>query len=141
MNIYTILILDVDIEGITFYIYKRRNKIMLDINTIDSDISKIDVMQLQRMISMENKIFEDMYRLILYDNSQPNAENNNVVKAYLQSQIKALNHIEKLINKYQSVLDELNKPTKIVEKDNTKSNCTKENKDEFSLFEEVEEKQ
>ena len=46
---------------------------MLDINTIDSDISKIDVMQLQRMISMENKIFEDMYRLILYDNSQPNA--------------------------------------------------------------------
>lgn len=54
---------------------------MLDINTIDSDISKIDVMQLQRMISMENKIFEDMYRLILYDNSQPNAENNNVVKA------------------------------------------------------------
>lgn len=89
---------------------------MLDINTIDSDISKIDVMQLQRMISMENKIFEDMYRLILYDNSQPNAENNNVVKAYLQSQIKALNHIEKLINKYQSVLDELNKPTKIVEK-------------------------
>ena len=114
---------------------------MLDINTIDSDISKIDVMQLQRMISMENKIFEDMYRLILYDNSQPNAENNNVVKAYLQSQIKALNHIEKLINKYQSVLDELNKPTKIVEKDNTKSNCTKENKDEFSLFEEVEQKQ
>ena len=114
---------------------------MLDINTIDSDISKIDVMQLQRMISMENKIFEDMYRLILYDNSQPNAENNNVVKAYLQSQIKALNHIEKLINKYQSVLDELNKQTKIVEKDNTKSNCTKENKDEFSLFEEVEEKQ
>ena len=52
-----------------------------------------------------------------------------------------LNHIEKLINKYQLVLDELNKPTKIVEKDTTKSNCTKENKDEFSLFEEVEEKQ
>lgn len=100
---------------------------MLDVNTLNSDITKIDVMQLQRMISMENKIFEDMYRLMLYDNSQPNAENNNVVKAYLQSQIKVLNHIEKLINKYQLVLDELNKPTKIVEKDTTKSNCTKEN--------------
>lgn len=114
---------------------------MLDINTIDSDISKIDVMQLQRMISMENKIFEDMYRLILYDNSQPNAENNNIVKAYLQSQIRALNHIEKLLDKHKLILDELNKPTKIVEKDNIKSNCAKENKDEFSLFEEVEEEQ
>ncbi|MBS5781046.1 MAG: hypothetical protein ACLTXK_06395 [Megamonas funiformis] len=38
---------------------------MLDVNTLNSDITKIDVMQLQRMISMENKIFEDMYRLII----------------------------------------------------------------------------
>ena len=44
-------------------VYKRQ--------TLNSDITKIDVMQLQRMISMENKIFEDMYRLMLYDNSQP----------------------------------------------------------------------
>ena len=29
---------------------------MLDINTIDSDISKIDVTQLRRMITMENKV-------------------------------------------------------------------------------------
>ena len=114
---------------------------MLDVNTLNSDITKIDVMQLQRMISMENKVFEDMYRLMLYDNSQPNAENNKVVKAYIDSQVRALNHIEKLLDKHKLVLDELNKPTKIVEKDNTKSNCTKENKDEFSLFEEVEEKQ
>lgn len=34
---------------------------MLDINTIDSDISKIDVTQLRRMITMENKVFEDIY--------------------------------------------------------------------------------
>lgn len=40
---------------------------MLDLNTLNSDITKIDVMQLQRMISMENKVFEDMYRLMLYD--------------------------------------------------------------------------
>ena len=119
---------------------------MLDINTIDSDISKIDVMQLQRMISMENKIFEDMYRLILYDNSQPNAGNNKVVKAYIDSQVRALNHIEKLLDKHKLVLDELNKTTKVIEENNiknikSKSNCTQENKDEFSLFEEVEEKQ
>lgn len=114
---------------------------MLDINTIDSDISKIDVTQLRRMITMENKVFEDMYRLMLYDNSQPNAENNKVVKAYIDSQVRALNHIEKLLDKHKLVLDELNKSTKIVEKDNTKSNSTEENKDEFSLFEEVEEEQ
>lgn len=114
---------------------------MLDINTIDSDIFKIDVTQLRRMITMENKVFEDMYRLILYDNSQPNAENNKVVKAYIDSQVRALNHIEKLLDKHKLVLDELNKSTKIVEKDNTKSNSTEENKDEFSLFEEVEEEQ
>ncbi len=99
---------------------------MLDINTIDSDISKIDVTQLRRMITMENKVFEDMYRLMLYDNSQPNAENNKVVKAYLDSQIRALNHIEKLIDKHKLVLDELNKTTDVIEENNIKSN--KENK-------------
>ena len=72
---------------------------MLDVNTLNSDITKIDVMQLQRMISMENKIFEDMYRLMLYDNSQPNAENNNVVKAYLQSQIKVLAMSQQTVDK------------------------------------------
>ncbi len=113
---------------------------MLDINTIDSDISKIDVTQLRRMITMENKVFEDMYRLMLYDNSQPNAENNKVVKAYLDSQIRALNHIEKLIDKHKLVLDELNKTTDVIEENNIKSNKEnkQDNKDELSLFEEAE---
>lgn len=113
---------------------------MLDVNTLNSDITKIDVMQLQRMISMENKVFEDMYRLMLYDNSQPNAENNKVVKAYLDSQIRALNHIEKLIDKHKLVLDELNKTTDVIEENNIKSNKEnkQDNKDELSLFEEAE---
>ena len=114
---------------------------MLDINTIDSDISKIDVTQLRRMITMENKVFEDMYRLILYDNSQPNAGNNKVVKAYIDSQVRALNHIEKLLDKHKLVLDELNKTTKVIEDKNIKSNeeNKQDNKDELSLFEEAEE--
>lgn len=113
---------------------------MLDINTIDSDISKIDVTQLKRMITMENKVFEDMYRLMLYDNSQPNAENNKVVKAYIDSQIRALNHIEKLIDKHKLALDELNKTTDVIEENNIKSNKEnkQDNKDELSLFEEAE---
>lgn len=113
---------------------------MLDINTIDSDISKIDVTQLRRMITIENKVFEDMYRLMLYDNSQPNAENNKVVKAYLDSQIRALNHIEKLIDKHKLVLDELNKTTDVIKENNIKSNKEnkQDNKDELSLFEEAE---
>ena len=113
---------------------------MLDINNIDSDISKIDVTQLRRMITIENKVFEDMYRLMLYDNSQPNAENNKVVKAYLDSQIRALNHIEKLIDKHKLVLDELNKTTDVIEENNIKSNKEnkQDNKDELSLFEEAE---
>ena len=52
---------------------------MLDINTIDSDISKIDVTQLRRMITMENKVFEDMYRLILYI--------TNIIQNYLELQV------------------------------------------------------
>lgn len=117
---------------------------MLDINTIDSDISKIDVTQLRRMITMENKVFEDMYRLILYDNSQPNAGNNKVVKAYIDSQVRALNHIEKLLDKHKLVLDELNKTTRVIEENNIKNIKSNEkneqdNKDALSLFEEVEE--
>lgn len=117
---------------------------MLDVNTIDNDISKIDISQLRRMITMENRVFEDMYRLMIYDNSQPNAENNKVVKAYLDSQIRALNHIEELIDKHKLVLDELNKKTKVIEENNIKnikSNKENEqdNKDELSLFEETEE--
>lgn len=117
---------------------------MLDVNTIDNDISKIDISQLRRMITMENRVFEDMYRLMIYDNSQPNAENNKVVKAYIDSQVRALNHIEKLLDKHKLVLDELNKKTKVIEDNNIKnikSNKENEqdNKDELSLFEETEE--
>ena len=46
---------------------------MLNINELDSDITKIkDISRVERMIKMENEVFEDMYRLMLYDNSQPN---------------------------------------------------------------------
>ena len=83
---------------------------MLNINELDSDITKIkDISRVERMIKMENEVFEDMYRFMLYDNSQPNKENNNVVKAYLTSQIKALNHLEKLLNKHKPAFDELEK--------------------------------
>lgn len=83
---------------------------MLNINELDSNITKIkDISCVERMIKMENEVFEDMYRLMLYDDSQPNKENNNVIKAYLTSQIKALNHLEKLLNKHKLVFDELEK--------------------------------
>ena len=84
---------------------------MLNINELDSDITKIkDVSRIERMIKMENEIFEDMYRLMLYDDSRSNKENNNVVKAYLTSQIKALNHLQKLLDKHKPALMNWKKP-------------------------------
>ena len=121
---------------------------MLNINELDSNITKIkDISRVERMIKMENEVFEDMYRLMLYDDSQPNKENNNVIKAYLTSQIKALNHLEKLLNKHKLVFDELEKvrqaEKKKADKDKEQKSVSNESvkskeKDEMNLFEENE---
>lgn len=88
---------------------------------------------------MENEVFEDMYRFMLYDNSQPNKENNNVVKAYLTSQIKALNHLEKLLNKHKPAFDELEKKKDDKDKEQKSAESIKSKKnDEMNLFEENE---
>lgn len=121
---------------------------MLNINELDSNITKIkDISRVERMIKMENEVFEDMYRLMLYDDSQPNKENNNVIKAYLTSQIKALNHLEKLLNKHKLVFDELEKvrqaEKKKADKDKEQKSVSNESvkskeNDEMNLFEENE---
>lgn len=119
---------------------------MLNINELDSDITKIkDVSRIERMIKMENEIFEDMYRLILYDDSRSNKENNNVVKAYLTSQIKALNHLQKLLDKHKSAFDELEKirqaEKKKADKDKEQKSAEgvkSEKNDEMNLFDENE---
>lgn len=115
---------------------------MLNINELDSDITKIkDISRVERMIKMENEVFEDMYRFMLYDNSQPNKENNNVVKAYLTSQIKALNHLEKLLNKHKPAFDELEKFRQVEKKKDDKDKEQKsaesiksKKNDEMNLF-------
>lgn len=119
---------------------------MLNINDLDSDITKIkDISRVERMIKMENEVFEDMYRLMLHDDSQLNKENNNVVKAYLTSQIKALNHLEKLLNKYKPAFDELEKirqaEKKKADKDKEQQSAESvksEKNDEMNLFDENE---
>jgi hypothetical protein len=99
------------------------------------------------MIKMENEVFEDMYRLMLYDDSQPNKENNNVVKAYLTSQIKALNHLQKLLDKHKPAFDELEKIRQAEkkkadkykeQKSTSNENVKSEKNDEMNLFEENE---
>lgn len=121
---------------------------MLNINELDSDITKIkDISRVERMIKMENEVFEDMYRLMLYDDSQPNKENNNVVKAYLTSQIKALNHLQKLLDKHKTAFDELEKIRQAEkkkadkykeQKSTSNENVKSEKNDEMNLFEENE---
>lgn len=119
---------------------------MLNINELDSDITKIkDISRVERMIKMENEVFEDMYRLMLYDDSQPNKENNNIVKAYLTSQIKALNHLEKLLDKHKPAFEELEKirqeEKKEADKDKEQKstkNVKSEENDEMNLFDENE---
>ena len=121
---------------------------MLNINELDSNITKIkDISRVERMIKMENEFFKDMYRLMIYDDSQPNKENNNVIKAYLTSQIKALNHLEKLLNKHKLVFDELEKvrqaEKKKADKDKEQKSVSNESvkskeNDEMNLFEENE---
>lgn len=121
---------------------------MLNINELDSDITKIkDISRVERMIKMENEVFEDMYRLMLYDDSQPNKENNNVVKAYLTSQIKTLNHLQKLLDKHKPAFDELEKIRQAEkkkadkykeQKSTSNENVKSEKNDEMNLFEENE---
>lgn len=84
---------------------------------------------------------------MLYDDSQPNKENNNVVKAYLTSQIKALNHLQKLLDKHKPAFDELEKIRQAEkkkadkykeQKSTSNENVKSEKNDEMNLFEENE---
>lgn len=70
----------------------------------DISIDKIDISKIEMIISQQNTALLEMYKLILFDDTSANRENNKLAKAFLETQMKALEHLEKLVQKHKEEL-------------------------------------
>lgn len=70
----------------------------------DISIDNIDINRIEMIISQQNTALLEMYKLILFDDTSANRENNKLAKAFLETQLKALEHLDKLVQKHKEEL-------------------------------------
>lgn len=71
-------------------------KLLENINLDTIDINKIEM-----IIKQQNDCLLEIYKLLLYDETTDNPDNNKCAKAFLETQIKALEHIQKITEKHK----------------------------------------
>lgn len=65
-------------------------KLLENINLDTVNINKIEM-----VIKQQNECLLEMYKLLLFDETTAEPDNNKWAKAFLETQIKALEHIQK----------------------------------------------
>lgn len=71
-------------------------KLLENINIDTVNISKIEM-----IIKQQNECLLEMYKLLLFDETTDEPDNNKWAKAFLETQIKALEHIQKITEKHK----------------------------------------
>lgn len=94
-------------------------KILEDIYKQELSLKDIDFRQVQMIIEQQNKALLEIYKLLLFDDRQINASSNKLAKAFLDTQLRALEHINNVINKYKDEIEKI-KPKKKLITNNTK---------------------
>ncbi|WP_304152616.1 hypothetical protein [Megamonas hypermegale] len=64
-------------------------------------LDKIDVNKIELVIKQQNGCLLEMYKLLLYDETTDKPDNNKWAKAFLETQIKALEHIGNVLEKHR----------------------------------------
>lgn len=64
-------------------------------------LDKIDVNKIELIIKQQNGCLLEMYKLLLYDETTDKPDNNKWAKAFLETQIKALEHIGNVLEKHR----------------------------------------
>ncbi len=85
------------------------------------DINKINISMIENVIRQQNNCLLEMYKLLLFDEQQPNKSNNKVAKAFLETQLKALEHLNNILDKHKEQLQEKKDEHKKVKEDTEKA--------------------
>lgn len=90
-------------------------KLLENINLDTVNISKIET-----IIKQQNECLLEMYKLLLFDETTAEPDNNKWTKAFLETQIKALEHIQKITEKHKQHFSkkEVKKDDKYFDDDN-----------------------
>lgn len=90
-------------------------KLLENINLDTVNISKIET-----IIKQQNECLLEMYKLLLFDETTAEPDNNKWAKAFLETQIKALAHIQKITEKHKQHFSkkEVKKDDKYFDDDN-----------------------
>lgn len=86
-------------------------KILDDVYKQELNLKDINFARIEMIIQQQNKALLEIYKLLLFDDKQANASKNKVAKAFLDTQLRALEHIDSVINKYKDEVKKL-KPKK-----------------------------
>lgn len=71
-------------------------KLLENINLDTVNINKIEM-----VIKQQNECLLEMYKLLLFDETTAEPDNNKWAKAFLETQIKVLEHIQKITEKHK----------------------------------------
>ena len=90
-------------------------KLLENINLDTVNISKIET-----IIKQQNECLLEMYKLLLFDETTAEPDNNKWAKAFLETQRKALEHIQKITEKHKQHFSkkEVKKDDKYFDDDN-----------------------
>mgnify|MGYP000140635707 CR=1 FL=1 len=99
-------------------------------------LDKIDVNKIKLVIKQQNDCLLEMYKLLLFDEMTDKPDNNKWAKAFLETQIKALEHIGKVLEKHKEHFEPKKKePAKKQDKHNDIDDVTIDETEQASLFE------
>ena len=99
-------------------------------------LDKIDVNKIELVIKQQNGCLLEMYKLLLFDETTDKPDNNKWAKAFLETQVKALEHIRNVLEKHKEHFDPKKKePAKKQDKHNDIDDVAVDETEQASLFE------
>ncbi|WP_302809623.1 hypothetical protein [Megamonas funiformis] len=65
------------------------------------NLDTVNISRIETIIKQQNECLLEMYKLLLFDETTAEPDNNKWAKAFLETQIKALEHIQKITEKHK----------------------------------------
>ena len=83
-------------------------------------LDTVNISKIETIIKQQNECLLEMYKLLLFDETTAEPDNNKWAKAFLETQIKALEHIQKITEKHKQHFSkkEVKKDDKYFDDDN-----------------------
>lgn len=92
------------------------------------NLDTVNISRIETIIKQQNECLLEMYKLLLFDETTDEPDNNKWAKAFLETQIKALEHIQKITEKHKQHFSkkEVKKDDKYFDDDNNDDDMEQE---------------